>query len=165
MPSHDPKTPVTLRGKALAFNISPKGQTEGVLVDTRRGVVQVNFPKLHAESLARSMKLGTTLELAAELETDEYDHPVYRASDRGQQGKASGAIVRLNYALHGEVNGVHLEDGTFVHLKPKGALKHRLQVGERVKAVGTQRTGSDAVVLEATAIVRLGKRAAALARG
>jgi hypothetical protein len=55
------------------------------------------------------------------------------------------------------VNGCHLDDGTFVHTKPDGARKYKLRVGDKVKATGERRTGTDAVVLEAHAVERLSK--------
>jgi len=41
-----------LRGKVRAFNISPKGHIEGVMVETAAGSAQLNFPKHSAEALA-----------------------------------------------------------------------------------------------------------------
>jgi hypothetical protein len=49
----------------------------------------------------------------------------------------SGRIERLNYALHGEVNGGILESGDFLHLKPEGARAVGLAVGMAVEARGT----------------------------
>ncbi len=49
----------------------------------------------------------------------------------------SGRIERLNYALHGEVNGGILESGDFLHLKPEGARAVGLVVGMAVEARGT----------------------------
>jgi hypothetical protein len=149
-------SPPRLRGTVLAFNISPKGQIEGALIETATGPTQLNFPKHAAEALARSMHVGSRLDIEAELETDEWDHPVYMAGSGA--GEASGTIVRLNYALHGEVNGYHLEDQTFLHVKPEGAKKWKLRVGEQVKAIGSRRAGVHAVVLEVDAIERSGKR-------
>jgi hypothetical protein len=145
-----------LRGKIVAFNISPKGHIEGALVESQSGTVQLNFPKHSAETLARSMRVGSTIDIDAELETDEGDLAVYRAGE--SEAEADGKIIRLNYALHGEVNGCHLEDGTFVHVKPEGAKKYELRVGERVRVSGSRHQGTDAVVLQARSIKRLDKR-------
>ena len=51
----------------------------------------------------------------------------------------SGRIERLNYALHGEVNGGILESGDFLHLKPEGARAINLAVGMAVEARGKTR--------------------------
>ena len=139
----------------LAFNISPRGQIEGVLLQTKLGPTQVNFPKTDAEALAHSMHAGSTVDIKAELETDAGEHPVYMAV--GKDDEASGTIVRTNYGLHGEANGYHLDEGTFIHIRPEAVKKYKLRVGERVTATGSRRPGSDAVVLEVRTIARAEK--------
>jgi hypothetical protein len=145
MAKKQPKTR-PLRGKVIAHNISPKGHVEGALVDTPEGLAQINFSKHGTEELSRSAKVGASIDLAVELEDAEGDHPVYRASD--PIGVVTGAVVRLNYARHGEVNGYHLDDGTFVHVKPEGAKRYKLRVGDQITAEGVRRAGKAAVVLE-----------------
>jgi hypothetical protein len=91
-----------LRGKLSAFNISPKGHIEGAMVETATGSIQINFPKHEAEALVRAMRVGAEIDLEADLETDEGDHPVYLATVNGSaEAEARGTVVRLNYALHG----------------------------------------------------------------
>jgi hypothetical protein len=150
------KTSVSqIHGKVVAFNISPKGQVEGALLDAP-GRIQVNFPKHRAEELTRSARIGAQVDIKVEREPDEGDHPVYTAID--EEEAASGKIVRLNYALHGEVNGYHLEDKTFLHVKPDGAKKYKARVGDVVKATGARRAGSDVVVLEVSELQIVGAR-------
>ena len=62
-----------------------------------------------------------------------------RQADKNRHSprKFSGRIERLNYALHGEVNGGILESGDFLHLKPEGAQAVGLVVGMAVEARGT----------------------------
>jgi hypothetical protein len=143
-----------VQGKIVAFNLSPKGQIEGALVETARSTVQLNFPKHDAGPFA-PLRAGALVDVDAELEVDGGEHPVYRAG--APEASISGTIVRLNYALHGAVNGWHLDDGTFVHAKPDGAKRHRLRVGERIEVRGPRRTGPDGSVLEARSIKRLGQ--------
>jgi hypothetical protein len=148
MPKHaQPSAPLQLRGEVVAFNISPKGDVEGVLLTTPTGDAQVNFPKHDGGSLSQSMKAGTNVTLHVKLENDHEAHPVYQLCDANAE--VTGTVVRLNFALHGEVNGCHLDDGTFVHLKPEGAKKHSLRVGDKVRAIGSRRVGSAAVVVDA----------------
>jgi hypothetical protein len=66
-----PFSSLRLRGKVLAFNISPKGHIEGALVETTTGPAQLNFSKHAEEGLARSMHLGSKIDLEAELKTEE----------------------------------------------------------------------------------------------
>ena len=155
MPKNEKRSSSKLRGKIVSFNISPKGHVEGALVSTSSGTAQVNFPK-HAADFARSTSVGANIEFQVKREPDEGDHPVYAVQD--EAGEVSGKIVRLNYALHGEVNGYQLEDGTFVHVKPEGAKKYKLRVGEKVRALGSRRVGADAPVLEARSLEKLGGR-------
>jgi hypothetical protein len=156
------KSSLSLNGKVLAFNISPRGHIEGALLETMTGLAQLNFPKHRAEILARSMHIGATIEVKAELETGDGDHPVYRASER--EGETSGTILRLNYALHGEVNGYHLDEGTFVHVKPDEAKEYKLSVGDKVKVTGSRYSGTDAVVLEVDALEKMAVQRADYAR-
>lgn len=141
-----------VQGKIVAFNISPKGHIEGALIETARGVVQLNFPGPEAEGRPGAPRIGAAIDIAAEFDGDEGEHPVYRAAPA--QGACSGTIARLNYALHGEVNGWQLDDGTFVHVKPEGARKHRFRVGDRIAVAGPRRRGPDATVVEAHTIER-----------
>jgi hypothetical protein len=156
MPKKLSKT-LALRGKVIAHNISPKGHVEGALIETPKGIAQLNFPKHGADDLVRRVKVGASVDLPAELEDEDGDHPVYRASDPG--GVVTGAVVRLNYALHGEVNGYHLDDGTFVHVKPDGAKRYKLRVGDRITAEGPRRAGVAANVLEPEQLTKLAPRA------
>jgi hypothetical protein len=151
-----PSSSSRLRGKVVAFNISPKGHIEGALIETAAGAKQLNVSKHDAETLARSMRVGSMIDLQADLEADEGDHVVYRAED--SEAETDGTIIRLNYALHGEVNGCHLDDGTFVHVTPEGARKYELRVGERIKGSGPRRQGADAIVLQARSVKRCGKQ-------
>lgn len=137
-----------LHGKVLAYNMSPKGHIEGVLIETDRGLAQLNFAKHGAD--ARTMSVGAMVDVAVELEHDRGDHPVYVPSDA--EVPASGTISRLNYALHGDINGCHLDDGTFVHVKPDDAKAYDLRIGAKITATGSLRVGADAVVLDADAI-------------
>jgi hypothetical protein len=160
MPKHARSSPpLQLRGEVAAFNISPKGHVEGVLLETSKGRAQVNFPKHGSDAISASMKVGAKVALHVKLESDDGEHPVYELRDA--DAKVTGTVVRLNYALHGEINGCHLDDGTFVHLKPEGAKKHALRVGDRVKAIGARRAGPSCVVLEAREVEKRSRTDAA----
>lgn len=144
-----------LAGKVVAFNMSPKGEIEGAMIDTSSGLHQLNFPKHHAHALAKSMRVGSRIDLDVTREKGDGEHAVFLAGD---DAEVTGTIKRLNYALHGEVNGYQLSDATFVHVKPEDARKHRLAVGDRITVTGHKRSGADATVVEATRIVRMNVR-------
>jgi hypothetical protein len=147
---------LALCGKVVAHNLSPKGHVEGALIETPRGLAQLNFPK-HDDEFAAAAQIGAAIDLAAELEADDGDHPVYRACAASRA--VTGNVVRLNYALHGEVNGYHLDDGTFVHVKPDGAKRYEVRVGDRITVEGHRRVGTAAVVFEPEQLTKLTARA------
>ena len=158
MSKRDPESsPFQLRGVILGFNISPRGHIEGVLVETTMSTVQINFSKHEAESLARSMRPGSTIDLNVESESDDGAHLVYGLSQEDVAVK--GTITRLNYERHGKANGFHLDNGTFVHVKPDEASKHDLHVGDVVSASGARHAGNDSVVLDARTVERYGSGA------
>jgi hypothetical protein len=148
--------PTHVRGRILSLNISPKGNVEGVLVDTREGPVQVNLPKHAGSTLTSSFQPGAKIDLTTEPEDERGDHPVHRLL--ATEDEARGTVARLNYARHGEVNGFHLTNGLFIHLKPEGAARHDVHVGETVKVTGARHVGADATVVEAKSVERLRRR-------
>src|ERR1700685_312266 len=125
------------------MNISPKGFYEGFLLKSGKNVVQVNLPKEHLHSFADGW--ASDGEISVEVEAEEPwgapAHKVFRlvrVMDTGRRKTGeehhpprniSGRIERLNYALHGEVNGGILESRDFLHLKPEGAQAIGLALG------------------------------------
>lgn len=150
-----PKKPKssTLRGKVIAHNISPKGHIEGVLLRTSTDTVQVNLPKHRESELSARMKIGDQVELVVEPADSEGEHPVYMVTDSA--ARTEGIVKQLNYTRHGEVNGYRLQDGTFVHVKPDGARRAKVQVGDRIAADGVRIVGDHAVVLETDRVSKL----------
>jgi len=77
----------------------------------------------------------------------EGDHPVFHfVAVEGEKnehgagpGHVTGTVKRLNYARHGEPNGVVLDTGDFIHLKPHGMKRTALAVGQQVTAEGPSR--------------------------
>ena len=140
-------------GIVQSFNISPKGAYEGLLFKTGGELIQINFPQELSTEIADLASPGKEIQL--EIETAEVHgracHPVYRLigiadSEKGsfslkndghQRRQFSGQIERLNYALHGEVNGAILNTGDFLHLKPHGAAALELKIGMQVHGTGS----------------------------
>jgi hypothetical protein len=85
--------------------------------------------------------------------TDGGAHPVFefesfadaagKAIDPPDEDSAwttiEGVVADLHFARHGQANGVILENGDFIHLRPKGMAQAELRVGSQVKAVGDVR--------------------------
>jgi hypothetical protein len=137
---------VKKNGTIEALNMSPKGHYEGLLLRTGKRLIQINFPK-HQSDLAATLKAGD--EIAAEVEAEEphgeREHPVFRLIhlENSAGNTFSGRIVRLNYALHGEVNGGILDSGDFLHLKPEGARALGIELGMKVEGSGARKPTAD----------------------
>ena len=149
MPKHAQK----VTGIVQSFNVSPKGHYEGLLLESQGESLQVNFPQEWGETIAELAAPGASIHI--EMEPHEKNghslHPVYRLlaltnekqrkfslieDGRSGNGHFSGKVDRLNYALHGEVNGAILDTGDFLHVKPHGAAALALTVGMKVKGAG-----------------------------
>ena len=135
------------------MNLSPKGSYEGLLLESEQQVVQVNFPHEWSSAVAELASPGTLVKVEVEpretrghaahsvhnlitLSNQEGDtFPTAEPKGRGSR-KFSGIVERLNYALHGEVNGAVLNTGDFLHVKPHGAAALQLAVGMKVTGLG-----------------------------
>ena len=134
---------------------SPKGEIEGVLLHVEGAPLHVAIDK-HLVDAAAAFD-GLTHGLSVKLEATpralsskgEPEHPVYNfgrvlkidgsapAKQKIKTGPAyQGTVVRFNYALHGEANGVVLDSGDFIHTRPDGFKKLGLQIGSKVQADG-----------------------------
>jgi hypothetical protein len=115
--------------------------------------------------------VGGTIELRASADhspkTKHGAHPVYRLdritklggtavkSAHGAQ-PVSGVVATIHYAKHGEPNGVVLESGEFIHTRPHGMKKLKLQIGSKVIARGeTRMTVLGTVLIEAHEVNRV----------
>ncbi len=134
---------------------SPKGGIEGMLVELDSERVQFAFkhePRL--EEIVGLAMAGDLLDVEIEpmppSDKGNAQHAIYRlahvVTPREREdavdaagGSTSGVVARLNYALHGEANGVVLDNGDFVHLRPDGMKQAKLAVGARVTAQGPAR--------------------------
>ncbi len=143
----------SVEGRFQQLIYSPRGSIEGVLIDTDGVPTQFVFDR-HDEGAARAfegLKVGQALVIegieAGPSPKAESEHTVYRferlASVDGEpprraraEERIEGTVVRFNYARHGEANGVVLDTGDFIHMKPDGHAKLALKVGDRVRAEG-----------------------------
>jgi len=152
MPHHD--EPETLSGHLQRLLFSPKGAIEGLLLRVDSKPIQVSIDPGSADVKALNDAVGKTIEVKASADhspkTKDGAHPVYQL-DRitrlaGKAFKAnatqpiSGVVANIHYAKHGEPNGVILDSGEFIHTRPHGMKKLKLQVGSKVVAHGEVRT-------------------------
>ena len=121
-----------------------------VRVRQDEGVVQVNLSPetILLPTLAQPVELLVELLVKPDLTPEQHAasvHAVYRAVPPDEAGheehdvEVVGVVRGLNHALHGEPNGVVLDSGNFVHLKPEGMKRLNLSVGQRVVARGKAR--------------------------
>jgi hypothetical protein len=169
------KTPELISGVCRQWLFSPKGDIEGVLLAIKGAVVQVTInPAAAGLALTRATALGKRLRLLATADhspkTAHAAHLVYKfnsfADAAGQAIDAPGAdpakavlkgvVATLHFARHGEPNGVVLETGEFIHLRPHGMALLGLGVGAEVRAVGELRlTALGQPMLEARQVNRI----------
>ncbi len=164
------KTTLKKQGTVQSFNYSPKGSFEGLLLETdHHKAIQINFPQHLAGRIAVVAAPGTQVQAEVHLEEEgrgHAAHPVYQLvrlktdnnqytlsadeTEEEEHHSFSGKVERLNYALHGEVNGAILDNGDFVHLKPHGAAELELTEGMELEGFGSTKSTIDGhLVIEA----------------
>jgi hypothetical protein len=145
-------------GKCERLLFSRKGGVDGVLIRIRRaGIVQVAMHAADGMFLARCTAPGKPIRLLAipdhSAKAARSPHPVYIfCSYADPQGKAiesdellpadirmGGTVAALHFARHGQPNGVVLESGEFIHLRPRGMLKVAPVIGAVITAIGQLR--------------------------
>lgn len=139
--------PTQLTGTIVAYNLSPHGDHEGVLLETEDGVVQVNFPK-HGEGI--NAVVGAQVELSVERHDKKGKHKVFELVEH--DGPVTGKVVRFNHSRHGEVNGYQLDSGEMIHVKPDGAKRSKVAIGDTITAEGEYRRGDHGTVIEASRV-------------
>lgn len=156
MPHHHPAEHNdiwSVEGRFQHLLYSPKGGIEGLLIDTEGIATQFVVDPHDCASVALLLSLRRDQALVVEgRETrpspkGDGEHVVYHferlaaADGRATQAAARptqvrGKVVRLNFARHGAANGVVLDSGDFVHLRPQGMERLQLKPGDQVLAQG-----------------------------
>jgi hypothetical protein len=163
-----------IHGTCQQLLFSPKGGIEGALVKMKGRVLQVSVPPERGGALAQATGPGRQLRVLAvpdrSPKTAQGAHPVYKfaafADVAGQpvevapaesgHTRIKGVVGAWHYARHGEPNGVILESGEFIHLRPQGMVAAGLDIGSKVQAVGDLRmTALGTRMLEAHQVNRI----------
>jgi hypothetical protein len=143
----------SLSGRLQQLLFSPKGGIERLLLQVDHKPQQVCMKPGTADAKALNDAVGKPIEVIASpdhsLKIKAGAHPVYQLdSITTLAGKAckpnapqpiSGVVANIHYAKHGEPNGVILESGEFIHTRPHGMTKLKIQIGSRVVAHGEAR--------------------------
>ena len=164
-----------ITGTCLQLLFSPKGGIEGALLKVKGAVLQVSLNPEAGALFARVTGPGKRLRLRAVQDhspkTADGAHSVYQfeslADANGQAIESAdtdppsttikGVVAALHFARHGQPNGVVLETGEFIHMRPHGMALAGLGVGARVSAVGAVRmTVLGTRMLEAHQVNRIG---------
>jgi hypothetical protein len=138
---------------------SPKGGIEGVMIEADGIPAQFVFGRgnddaSHLRDLAPGRHLTLEGTEAKPWPKGPDAHAVYEfkrlagldgeaVHDAGKPGRVEGKVVRMNYARHGEANGVVLDSGDFVHIRPDRFAKLALALGGDVQASGPGRPLAD----------------------
>ncbi|XDF35675.1 hypothetical protein RBH89_01125 [Paracidovorax avenae] len=161
----------SLEGRFQHLLHSPRGEVEGVLIDVDGVPAQFTFGK-HDERAVRAaeaLKPGQAIVLegsvAAPPRHGEAAHEIYvferlvsidgePAAPEEAVRRAEGRVARIHHARHGEPNGVVLDTGDFIHLRPEGYAALQLQPGDAVDATGPARPlrGAQGHVIEARTV-------------
>jgi len=161
----------TVAGRLQQLLFSPKGGIEGMLIKLDSTLVQVSIERHTADVSALSEAVGKPIAVKASADhspkTKQGAHPVYElVSITKLAGKAiksakgaqpvRGVVATIHYAKHGEPNGVILESGEFIHTRPHGMKKLKLDIGSKVIAHGESRvTVLGTALIEAETVNRV----------
>jgi hypothetical protein len=150
---HDEKTE-TFSGHLQQLLFSPKGGIEGLLIKVNSKSIQLSMEPEKADAGALAEAIGEPIEVKGSVDhshkTKEAAHAVYKLTvitklggkafkPNGAAHPISGVVATIHYAKHGEPNGVMLESGEFIHTRPPGMKKLKLDVGSKVVAQGELR--------------------------
>jgi len=144
----------SLSGTLQQLLFSPKGGIEGLLLEVDSKPIQVCLEPGDADANALNEAVGKPIEVKASADhspkTKDGAHPVYQLdsittlAERAHKSNGTqpikGVVASIHYATHGEPNGVILASGEFIHTRPHGMKKLKLDVGAKVVAHGKVRT-------------------------
>jgi len=146
-----------INGTCQQLLFSPKGGIEGILVKMKGKILQVSMRPETGAMLAFVTVPGKRVRLLAvpdhSPKTSKASHPVYLfesfadatghsvelADTDPENTTIKGIVAAFHFARHGQANGVILEGGDFIHLKPQGMVQSGLVIGSKVNAVGKVR--------------------------
>ena len=161
-----PPKPVSVAGKVLRYNHSPRGEIDGIIVQSQEKIFQLNTPPGMGSVLPAVAPIGKGVKLLGRTppprparppspdgkQPPAVDHDVYDfaglddgtpppeppapGAEPTADAKVEGTVASLNYSRRGELNGVVLDSGDFVSIGPREAAELKLAVGQKVTASG-----------------------------
>jgi hypothetical protein len=170
----------TVNGKVERFTTAPKGEVDGVVLDDG---TWVHWPPHLQDRFKSLVERGDRIKVTGRMETGKKgdtrlevqtvtnmrtNHSAENdgAPPRGGKGKqggevrtVQGTVERFTTAPKGEVDGLILNDGTWVHWPPhlQGRFSALVAKGDRVRAAGFWETGPKGdTKLEVSILTNLG---------
>jgi hypothetical protein len=146
-----------IHGTCQQWLFSPKGDIEGALVRAKGVLIQVSVAPGDAATLRAATGPGRRLRILAlpdhspkaakgahpvygfESCADAAGQPVEKPAPDPDQSTIKGVVAAWHYTRHGEPNGVVLETGEFIHLRPRGVVAAGLDIGSKLSATGRVR--------------------------
>ena len=146
-----------LNGTCRQLLYSPKGGIEGVLLAVKGRTLQVSLSADEGAALSRATAPGKRLRVLASADhspktrdaahpmyqfaslADAAGHPIALPTDEPGATVIKGEVAALHFARHGQPNGVVLDTGEFIHMRPHGMAAAGLGLGAKVRAVGEER--------------------------
>ncbi len=163
-----PRETVELSGSVISYNFAPRGNVDSLMIKTSDKTIQVNLPPPLAPFVAQLATVGNQVKITASPGMGMPDHGVYElvslTTEQGRQIKQpspedrkfvheEGTVKAFNFARHGEVDGLLLDNGDFVHIGPQAAsLKLTVSQKLTIDGVGHPMLGSEHRAVEAMAI-------------
>ena len=159
-PPPSPQNAEQINGVVSQYLMNPNGEVDGLLLSDNR---QINFPPHMSADLTRLVKPNDRITASGERESAQAFHAFTITNAASAQTvvesrpsqfpprlppdlrgmnlallNASGRIKALLHAPHGEIDGVVLEDGTVLHVRPdaSGQFASSLAIGQTVSAQG-----------------------------
>jgi hypothetical protein len=151
--SHESKAK-SLGGILQQLLFSPKGEIEGLLIKVGAKSVQISMHHVTVDARALADAVGESIDVAVSPahspKTKKGVHAVHKLDAitriagkavkfNGNAPSISGVVANIHFAKRGEPNGVILESGEFIHTRPSGMKKLKLDVGSNVVAHGERR--------------------------
>jgi hypothetical protein len=145
----------TISGTVDSYNLDPRGMPSGIVLKDGDRVAQLNLPPPLGVAISTAAPIGQKITATGFPISVQGARAIYRLDGLttadgkqfnlprpGEQPEVShveGIVKQLNYAPRGEVDGVILDTGDFVHVGPREAAQLNLAVGLKITAEGYTR--------------------------